>query len=225
MLRSKIKGWLGEGITRLGLWASLDKTLYRRVHNAIVPSDTGTTQIDHIVVSVFGIFVVETKNYNGLILGSKNDIEWTQVLGGKTFKFQNPLLQNYRHVRCLSEHLRLDDEVFRPIVFFIGDCTLKGDVPTNVLTGGLTAHIRSYQTAILSLNQCALIVQALERLKQDPTLSAVAHRESLRARHRATCPNCGGKLVVRKARVGSGQPFLGCVSYPGCTYTRPYIRL
>ncbi|MFC7128998.1 DNA topoisomerase I [Haloferax chudinovii] len=34
-----------------------------------------------------------------------------------------------------------------------------------------------------------------------------------------TCPDCGGDLVVRKSRRGSY--FIGCDSYPDCTYTLP----
>ena len=56
------KGWIGEQKTELSLWFSLDKKLYRRFHDVIIPSSNGTTQIDHILVSPFGLFIVETKN-------------------------------------------------------------------------------------------------------------------------------------------------------------------
>ena len=42
----------------------------------------GTTQIDHILVSRFGIFVIETKDYGGWIFGGANDRFWTQVFFG-----------------------------------------------------------------------------------------------------------------------------------------------
>lgn len=56
-----IKGWLGEKGVQLGLWMLLPKAQYPRVHDVIVPDNRGTTQIDHIVVSTCGIFVIETK--------------------------------------------------------------------------------------------------------------------------------------------------------------------
>ena len=56
------KGWIGEQRTELNLWFSLDKELYRRFQDIIIPSSNGTTQIDHILVSPFGLFIVETKN-------------------------------------------------------------------------------------------------------------------------------------------------------------------
>jgi restriction system protein len=62
-----IKGWLGEKMTTLAMWAMLDKNVYRRVDNVIVNTPNGTTQIDHVLVSVYGIFVIETKNIRGWI--------------------------------------------------------------------------------------------------------------------------------------------------------------
>lgn len=44
------------------MWMALDADVYRRVHDLVLPSQGGTTQIDHVLVSVYGIFVVETKN-------------------------------------------------------------------------------------------------------------------------------------------------------------------
>ncbi len=65
------KGWLGEQQTQFKLWFSLSSRLYQRYHDVIIPSQHGTTKIDHIVVSPYGIFIVETKNYTGWIYGSE----------------------------------------------------------------------------------------------------------------------------------------------------------
>jgi hypothetical protein len=65
-------------------------------------SKTGYSQIDHIVISPYGIFVIETKNYNGKIKGSHNDQNWT--VNGR-FKMYNPLKQNYGHVKALQSVL------------------------------------------------------------------------------------------------------------------------
>ena len=53
------KGWFGEKKTQFNLWLSLNTKLYRRFHDVIIPSQHGTTQIDHILVSPFGLFVIE----------------------------------------------------------------------------------------------------------------------------------------------------------------------
>ena len=65
------EGWFGEKKTQVKLWFSLNKELYRRFHDVIIPSSNGTTQVDHILVSPFGLFIVETKNLKGWIYGSE----------------------------------------------------------------------------------------------------------------------------------------------------------
>jgi restriction system protein len=103
------------------MWLKLGPKVYRRVHNVILPARNGTTQIDHVVVSIYGLFVIETKNMDGWIFGSTQQETWTQQFFKKKFKFQNPLRQNYRHTRCLAEFLNLDHDFLHSVVFFIGN--------------------------------------------------------------------------------------------------------
>lgn len=225
MLRSIFKGWLGEKVTQFGLWYKLDENVYRRFHDVIVPSHNGTTQIDHVLVSAFGIFVVETKNYNGWIFGDEHSSQWTVTHFAKKYRFQNPLRQNYRHVQCLREYLHLDETVFHSLVFFIGEAELKTQLPRNVLTEGLTSYIRSFRTPMINARVVAKVCASLASLKADPTLTKAQHLQSLEIRHESTtvCPKCGSPLVQRVARSGlqAGRSFLGCKSYPRCRFTRP----
>jgi hypothetical protein len=77
-MRELIKGWLGEKMTTFGMWLKLEQEVYRRVHNVILPARNGTTQIDHVVVSIYGLFVIETKNMEGWIFGSAQQETCTQ---------------------------------------------------------------------------------------------------------------------------------------------------
>ena len=61
----------------------------------------GTTQIDHILVSRFGVFIIETKDYKGWLFANASQGTWTQVLFKYRFTFQNPIFQNARHVRAV----------------------------------------------------------------------------------------------------------------------------
>jgi restriction system protein len=85
----EVKGWIGEKTTSFRMALKLDSAMYRRVDNVIVPTSTGTTQIDHIVVSPFGVFVIETKNMKGWIFGGADQGTWTQTLYREKHKFQN----------------------------------------------------------------------------------------------------------------------------------------
>lgn len=81
-------------------------------------SDIGTTQIDHIVVSNFGIFCVETKAYAGWIFGKASDKYWTQSVNYNKYRFFNPLRQNYGHVKTL-EKLLVSIGISAPIYSFV----------------------------------------------------------------------------------------------------------
>ena len=72
-----------------------------KVHEHItLPTPDGTTQIDVLVISKYGIFVIEVKNYQGWIFGQENQPQWKNVHFTKSFKFQNPLHQNYKHTQA-----------------------------------------------------------------------------------------------------------------------------
>lgn len=65
------KGLFGEMMVKLAAKLGLPSKTYHPFHNVALPTPDGTTQIDHIFVSAFGIFVVETKNMKGWIFGSE----------------------------------------------------------------------------------------------------------------------------------------------------------
>ncbi|WP_265088790.1 nuclease-related domain-containing protein [Psychrobacter immobilis] len=65
---STFKGILGETVINIATWLKLEKENYHRLNNITLPlANGGSTQIDHVIVSVYGIFVIETKNYKGWI--------------------------------------------------------------------------------------------------------------------------------------------------------------
>ena len=54
----KIRGFMGEFWTKLEL-NKLPKDKYIVLNDILIKSNNGTSQIDHIVISKFGIFVIE----------------------------------------------------------------------------------------------------------------------------------------------------------------------
>ncbi|KAF0181917.1 MAG: NERD domain-containing protein [Nitrospirae bacterium] len=222
-LLSILKGWFGEKATQFGMWAKLDEETYMRFHNLIIQTENGTTQIDHILLSRYGIFVIETKNYNGWIYGGEKQKSWTQNLFGKKSHFQNPLHQNYKHTKALSECLQVEHSKIHSIVFFIGDAELKSDFPPNVMSRGLSSYIESFTKVIFSESEVEMLRRNLEKLRNGQG-SSRQHAQSLRDRYSDTakCPKCGGRLVERTARNGprAGEKFIGCSSYPKCRHIK-----
>lgn len=219
-----LKGWIGEKKTTFYLWLSLHKKLYRRFNNIILPSNNGTTQIDHLIVSVYGLFIVETKNKSGWIFGSENQQTWTQSIYGRKYSFQNPLRQVFRQKKILSEFLDLDESNIYTVVFFVGNCKFKTTLPDNVINSGVGRFIKRFRNQVLLTEDVNRVIYVLERHLAESALSEGDHMRSLRERHSSNiiCPKCGSNLVERIAKKGhyAGKKFLGCENYPKCRFTK-----
>jgi hypothetical protein len=170
-----LTGWLGETGIKISLRIGLDQRFYRSFHNLIVPDASGTTQIDHVVVSKLGVFVIETKTFKGWIFGSLDSSTWCQSIFGRKYRFQNPVLQNYRHV---------SPRVLHPVVIFPGSCEFKTAMPPNVLKAGLPSYVSRFQQELLTELEVSGICRKLESLLADPTRS---YRGKADYRSQATC--------------------------------------
>ncbi|MGP5133419.1 NERD domain-containing protein [Psychrobacter cibarius] len=164
-IKSTFKGFLGETVINVAMWLKLEKDVYHRLNGITLPrANGGSTQIDHIIVSVYGIFVIETKNYKGWIYGSEKQKQWTQAFpNGSKYKFQNPLRQNYLHIRTLADLLGLELSYFHSMIAFIGECELKtrDELPEHVLTGGMVSYVKKKQDEILTEDEVKSIVEQI----------------------------------------------------------------
>ena len=111
----KLIGFLGENNTKDAL-KGLPKDKYKIINNILIKINGYTHQIDHIIVSQYGIFCIETKQYNGFIIGSKWDKNWTRIVGKNSYPYENPIRQNYGHVKTLCELLNMDESKIYNIV-------------------------------------------------------------------------------------------------------------
>jgi len=224
-LQALFKGWMGELGTDISQKLLLDFNEYHCFNNALVKGASRDTQIDHIIVSKYGIFVVETKNRSGWIFGGADDSHWTQVLYNKKIRFQNPLHQNKLHTKSIAYFLEIDHSKIHSVVIFWGD-TFKNKMPENVITWReYTRYIKSKKKILFTNEEVDKICSQLQKLKDEtPLFSGLRHAKSLQDRYNSTsiCPKCGGKLVERVAQKGpkSGKKFLGCENYPRCRYTK-----
>ena len=94
---SKIKGSVGEFKvnTRLNFLGNE----YISLNDILIKSSNGnTSQIDELVLSEYGIFIIETKNYKGWIFGNEKSENWTQVIFKEKHTFRkNKIGVMYMH--------------------------------------------------------------------------------------------------------------------------------
>ncbi|WP_404356503.1 NERD domain-containing protein [Cytobacillus firmus] len=86
-------------------------------------SKTGYSQIDHIILSPYAIFVIETKNYSGTIYGAREKTKWLR--NGK-FPMVNPFNQNFGHIKAVQSLVNnVESSSIVSIVSFSKRCTFK----------------------------------------------------------------------------------------------------
>jgi hypothetical protein len=221
------KGKLGESIVNFSVTQRLDNDTYHLLKDITLPTSDGTTQIDHVLVSIYGIFIIETKNMKGWIFGSENQKKWTQKIFKYTNSFQNPLHQNYKHLKVLSSLLDVEDEKFHSLIVFTGESTFKTPMPENVLDRGYTKYIKSKNTVHLSESEVSSIIKRIESKQLEKSFKTnrnhVKHLKEKATTYapRQNCPKCGSMLVKRMAKKGvnTGREFYGCSGFPRCRYT------
>ena len=180
------KGRIGEWIVSSRLRKGLPENEYTILNDVYLPiQNNETTQIDHIVVSRFGVFVVETKNFTGWIFADASSGIWTQVIYHEKNTFQNPMRQNFRHISAISENLGIPIGYIRGVVAFTGDCTFKTPMPEGVIYSRQAAeYIKSFATPILKEHERNDIVEALREWDASVTPEQRAsHVGNLRKRH------------------------------------------
>ena len=119
-----------------------------------------SSQIDHVVISQYGVFVIETKNYSGDVYGREKAEHWTQYLNGEGYEFRNPILQNRSHELAIKNTLHIAPSSIIPVVVFLGGADLHCNTTSAVL---YTMQLREY---ILNHHTIAFTPDGVERLAQ-----------------------------------------------------------
>ncbi|MCK5697257.1 MAG: NERD domain-containing protein [Gammaproteobacteria bacterium] len=226
----QFKGMMGEFFVNFSAKILLDNNNYYLIKNVTLPTSDGSTQIDHIIISVYGIFVIETKNMKGLIVGDPKEKMWIQKIHTYSNHFQNPLHQNYKHVKVLQSLLKINQQKIYSIVVFVGKSTFKTKMPQNVTyRKGYINFIKSKTNAIISEADVKKIIDKIENGRLTPSFTThqdhikhvkhiIANKEKV---NHPLCLQCGHPMLLRETKKGKnkGQKFLGCSQFPQCKHT------
>ena len=228
LYKTDLKGAIGEQNVALRL-RSLDKSKYKVINNVVLQAGEYTSQIDHIVISDYGVFVIETKNYKGWILGHEQSEYWTQVIFKRKEKLYNPIRQNLGHIKTLKKCLAAYPTIpYHSIIVFSSRATIKVTTTTDVVyTSQLLRTIKQYTEHNLTEQDKENIFEAIKAMNSLATYDKRKHVQSIKQRiekreiairdHK--CPQCGSDLILRK---GKFRDFWGCYSYPTCKFIRDF---
>lgn len=221
------KGKYGEKTIAKAL-DTLPKDTYRVLNDVLLPTPKGSSQIDHIIISVYGIFVIETKNYSGKIYGTENSEYWTQYLPRFEKQFYNPVLQNAGHVKALRRVLKEYEPLpILPIVTFSGSAVLRVKIydACVIYWNQLFSVINQFEDKKLDWSTVINIYEKIQSTRLDDNIDSKKNhlidiRNTVKKKYDSLssgkCPRCGGELVLRNGKYGN---FYGCSNYPKCRYT------
>ncbi len=157
-------GSIGEAAVRHLLVHAFSDPAYHLLNNITIPVEDGTTQIDHILLSRHGIFVIETKHYSGWIFANPRSATWSQVRFRRKSRFQNPIRQNYKHLQVIKSILHfIPPEHIHSLVVFTGDAQFKTEKPQGVLhLAELADHIRQYRQEVMQESSLQFCIGRIE---------------------------------------------------------------
>lgn len=215
---------------------------YIVLNDLVYNTERGTTQVDHVVVSKYGVFAIESKNYSGEIYGDDSRKEWTQLFVNKVTyrkkwwktytyvtknRFYNPVKQSWGHVYKIKELLKSYPQLpVIPIVVFVGDVNIdKVESQNHVVYGEeLCSVITDYNTEFIKATDVVGVCSVLQNRSVRHLVDNKTHVKNIKsaaskfenAVQSGVCPRCGGQLLERKGKYGK---FYGCSNYPDCKFT------
>ena len=152
------------------------------VNDIILGTPDGKThQIDHVVIYKTGVFCIETKNIEGLIVGHPNVNPWKVYIGNnEPYDLFNPIIQNKTHVNVLSEFLEYKYDV-RSIIVFVKSNKPK-DCGSEILDlQELKDYVKNYKVnKELTSEQMKEIYTALTTYKDEAGFTKAEHIESVK---------------------------------------------
>jgi len=243
-----LKGRYGEWFVKTKLRKLGDA--YTVFHDVYIPNgERGLTQVDHIVTSVYGVFVIETKHYSGWIFGDEFKPYWTQVIYKRKTKMYNPIRQNYGHVQALLTYIGQEGmQDVCSIIAFSSNSTFKFNksfTSAHVIQfPDLLTTIRRYKDQHISEETVKGINEKLAELlaldKKDRKLYKTEHMQSIRkaknAKQTARSHTSRAKKLSKHdapqlhtacpkcngqltLKTGRYGKFYGCSNYPACRNT------
>lgn len=141
-----------------------------------------TVQFDHLVVSPYGIFVIDTNPCSGWIFGRERDSVWIRIHYRIRRNFQNPLIRSRARTRALQELLALDALALHSLVVFAGSAELRTPLPPEVTRlGGMLPYIQVRTEELLGFDTAAHATAAIKTSRLSPSVqSTAAHIDRLR---------------------------------------------
>lgn len=144
---------------------SFNKNRYHLLNDITLKFGDGKREINHILISRYGVFVIESNNYNGIIYAHINAEYWTQEKLKIKNKFKNPITKNNMNVIASKNTIAtLPKNIFYNNIVFTGNCTFKLEKPVDIYTlDEFINFIKSKKNEVLTENEMLKVIGKIER--------------------------------------------------------------
>ncbi|HKJ17129.1 MAG TPA: nuclease-related domain-containing protein [Xanthomonadales bacterium] len=141
---------------------TLDKRRFTQFHNIAIPTGGGTEEIDHVLVSRFGVFVIVSEFRSGEITGGESQEQWKEKRLGRIHRWPNPLYRAKLQMESLQRILDMPREKFRLLVVVDGQDKPSKKWPEQVLTTQqLLSFLHNSNDQVLSPEQADLAARLI----------------------------------------------------------------
>jgi hypothetical protein len=139
-----------------------DYTLYSKIS---LPIPSGMADIDELVLSPYGIFVISCQPQTGRIYADTTSEVWTEQVGKNRNNFPNPSKQLPLKIAGVKQLFGIDEHIHGLIVFD-QEADFRTNMPSNVFqTGQLLAKIEHYDESVFTQEQISHFVLLLSEYK------------------------------------------------------------
>ena len=170
-----------------GILLDIQKLRGGEVYNNLILEDKykNYTEIDNIYVSIYGVFIIETKAWSGTIEGTKDDEKWTEILGNNNIfhSKENPFIQNERHIKFFKRVIHPRCEI-TPIVTFIAHKLESIQCRDVVLSCDLRKYLLSFEDKTVEQSEYEYIVRRLSAFKDNPPMTHEEYKKIVKEKYK-----------------------------------------
>jgi len=175
---------------------NLDKNEYSILKKYNLEYNGNSAVIDYLIISRYGIFVVNSKNISGVIANSK-DGKWIQKTNRCENLIENPLLECDKSIKMLKEMFSSKNIEIIPITVFNATSKIEVDFDNVINSPELIRRIKQYENPVIDQKEVENILYTLLHSNNSkPGLKVGEYPiiKIINGDKNYFCPKCGSKL-------------------------------
>ena len=204
-----------------GLLKKLDKNEYRFFKKLPVDNVQRKNFFDYVIVSSYGVFIIDTIEQLGTVYGDEDDKYWKVYTKNRgIIKFDSPIQRNYKKITAFLKNItEIDPECFHSIFVFPNKSELNISIDSAAVAkkDRLISTLEGFEEKMvdsLRFNYLVHLFELYKSNKKNLPIPKLFKKEEKKI-NLQTCPLCNSHLVYKESEFGD---YFICSSFPDCRY-------